>query len=181
MISQHTSGTFMIQEWGISQLHTQNPLVSRSAARNQIKVNTASNFSKTSASTSTFIFRFLGNGAGCRICTYSVCVHVGDENRRVSSWSETVWLYCRLWCAVDRAALGSVCQCVKPLCAAVWTELFRVPHCYRPVMVTETDWHTVALRGRSLQSVSFFHPSIHVSLIQPPTFSHLLPLSHSFS
>ncbi len=110
---------------------------------------------------------------------FSVCVCASGENRRVGCWSsicrQSVGLGCRLWCAVDRTALGSVCQRVKPLCAAVWTELFRVSLCCKPVIVTETDWHALALRGRSLQSDSFF-PSIHVfqflsfSLSQSLTF-----------
>lgn len=172
MISQQTSGAFMFHEWEISQLQT----VSCSADRSQIITTQLLISQKTSTSIWTSIFRFLGKGAGCRIGAHSVCVRFGDENR-AGCWSEIAWFCCRLWCAADRAALGSVCQRVKPLCAAVWSELFRVPHCYRPVMVTETDWHTVALRGRSLQSASLFHPSIHVSLIQPPTFSHLLPFA----
>lgn len=66
---------------------------------------------------------------------------------------------CRLWYAVDRTALGSVCQRVKPLCAAGWMKLFRVPRCWRPVMMTETGWHRGAERGCSPPVFSFYtHP-----------------------
>lgn len=76
-------------------------------------------------------FRFSGSGAGC-----------GDENGTAGigkavgpqGWAAA----CDVLWAGQPSAL-SVCQRVKPLCAAAWAEQFRVPRCYRPVTVTETD------------------------------------------
>lgn len=76
--------------------------------------------------------------------------------------------FTRLWSAGDRTARGSACQRVKPPCAAVWTELIRVPHCCSPSRwQRQTDtvehWEVAAL-----ESVSFFsiHPFMFLSFSQ---------------
>lgn len=110
----------MFQKWGIGKLHTWKSLLSRvlcSCQQKCILCDSSKQLQVRFFSSPSLVFF-----SDCHIHIHSTwkCffVHIGVEQWRVGCWRGAGG---RLWCAVDRTALGSVRQRVKPLCAAVWT------------------------------------------------------------